>query len=67
MGEPQTPHFYDFGIWGRVPEPQNQDYVSPVFVLYLILQIAKFRQSNSLLVFGKDGRRKFPTIRLTKS
>ena len=24
MGEPQTPHFYDFGIWGRVQTPQNQ-------------------------------------------
>ena len=24
MGEPQNPHFYDFGILGHVPEPQNQ-------------------------------------------
>ena len=24
MGEPQTPHFYDFGIFGRVPGYQNQ-------------------------------------------
>ena len=24
MGEPQTPHFYDFGILGRVAEPQIQ-------------------------------------------
>ena len=24
MGEPQTIHFYDIGILGRVPEPQNQ-------------------------------------------
>ena len=23
MGEPETPHFYDLGILGRVPEPQN--------------------------------------------
>ena len=28
MREPQTPHFYDFGISGRVPEPQNQYYLS---------------------------------------
>ena len=26
MGEPETSHFYDFGISGRVPEPQNQYY-----------------------------------------
>ena len=24
MGEPETPHFYDFGISGRVPGSQNQ-------------------------------------------
>ena len=24
MGEPKNLHFYDFGISGRVPEPQNQ-------------------------------------------
>ena len=24
MGEPKNPNFYDFGIFGRVPEPQNQ-------------------------------------------
>ena len=24
MGEPQTPHFYDFGAFGRVSESQNQ-------------------------------------------
>ena len=24
MGEPQTPYFYDFGTFKRVPEPQNQ-------------------------------------------
>ena len=25
---PQTPHFHDFGIFERVPEPQNQYYLS---------------------------------------
>ena len=24
MGKPQTPHFHDFGIFERVPKPQNQ-------------------------------------------
>ena len=24
MGNPETPHFYAFGISGRVPEPQKQ-------------------------------------------
>ncbi len=28
MGEPRTPHFHDLGIFGRVPEPQNQYYLS---------------------------------------
>ena len=28
MGELENLHFYDFGISGRVPEPQNQFYVS---------------------------------------
>ena len=25
MGEPQSPHFYDFGNFERVPEPRHQD------------------------------------------
>ena len=28
MGETQNPHFYDFGIFGAVHEPQNQYYLS---------------------------------------
>ena len=28
MGEPETPHFYDFKIFGRVPGSQNQYYLS---------------------------------------
>ena len=28
MGGTETPHLYDFGIFGRVPEPQNQLYLS---------------------------------------
>ena len=28
MGEAQTPHFYDFGIFEAVTKPQNQHYLS---------------------------------------
>ena len=28
MGEPQNPHFCDFGIFGRVQTPQYQHYLS---------------------------------------
>ena len=28
MGETATSNFYDFGISGRVPEPQNQLFLS---------------------------------------
>ena len=28
MGEAQTPHFYDFGIFEPVAKPQNQHYLS---------------------------------------
>ena len=28
MGEPENPHFYDFGIFERVTKPQNQHYLS---------------------------------------
>ena len=28
MGEPKNPHFYDSGFFGRVPELQNQHYLS---------------------------------------
>ena len=27
MGEPQTPHFYDFEIFGRVPSSQTQFFL----------------------------------------
>ena len=30
MGEIETPHFYDFWLFGRVPEPQNHLFVSVV-------------------------------------
>ena len=28
MGETETLHFYDFGIFERVPKPQNQLFLS---------------------------------------
>ena len=28
MGEPQTPHFYDFGTFGHVQGSQNQRFLS---------------------------------------
>ena len=28
MKEPKKPHFFDFGISGRVPEPRNQLFLS---------------------------------------
>ncbi len=28
MGEPNNPHFYDFWIFGHVPKPQNQLFLS---------------------------------------
>ena len=28
MAEPKTPHFHDFEIFGRAPEPQNQHDLS---------------------------------------
>ena len=28
MGEAQTPHFYDFGIFEPVTKPQNQHHLS---------------------------------------
>ena len=28
MGEPKTPHFFDFGMSGRVPKPNKQLFLS---------------------------------------
>ena len=39
MGEPQTPHLYDFTIWGRVPKPQNK--------LFLCLETPGHRNKSS--------------------
>ena len=81
MGEPRNSDFYDFWISGRVPEPQNQLFLSLETPGYL-----KKTQENlwdlfkkyyfytyqhiELHVFGnvgKDGHRKMMKTRLNKS
>ena len=79
MGEPQNPHFYDFGAIGRVPEPQQ-----PILFNFCDTRI-RYTLSNSWNIFeniinnilkmsaiqnfeicGKDGRWKLPSIHLIK-
>ena len=82
MGETKTPHFYDFGICGRVPEPPT-----PVIVIFEgtrtpkesqkqtwgILKNIMFHKSQNSGTsevfddFGKDRRRTIPTICLIAS
>ena len=42
MGETATPHFYDFGVFGLVPEPQNQLFLSLETPRYLTKSRKKF-------------------------
>ena len=80
MGESQTPHFYDFGISGRVPQPQNQYYLSfetpgyltefkknptHCFENIMFININILKIPNSVN-FGKDVR-EIPPIRLINS
>ena len=65
MGGPQTPHFFDFGTWGRVPEPQNHYYLSletpghlnksrnpwHIFVKYDLLNLKKGKPN--MLIFSE--------------
>ena len=81
MGEPQNHHFYEFGIFGRVSEPQNHLFLSletprdlnkikknpGAFFKYIIFINIRIMGIHNFVNFGKDGRRKFPTIRLIKS
>ena len=77
MGEPPTPHFYDFGTFGRVPEPQNQLFVSLESPGYLknqenpwnilknmIVVNLKMSETHFLSILEKGGRRKMMKIRL---
>ena len=47
MGEFKNSHFYDFGIFGRVPEPRNQ------FFIFGDTKIPKTNQEESLEYFSK--------------
>ena len=80
MGELKNPHLYDFGIFGRVPEPQNQYYLSletPGYVkqfkkqLWIICEniifIDVILEIHKFGNFRKDGHRQIVTIRLVKS
>ena len=78
MGETETPDFYDFGIFGRVPEPQNQllfifgDIMIPKQNIKKILVTCfndvifinlKMLEIQHFDNFRKNGRRHIPTIR----
>ena len=81
MGEPQTSHFYDFGIVGRVPGSQSQlffifgDTQTPKFKQekpWNVFKTYAFRSLQSLGIhnfvdFGKEGHRTIPKIRLINS
>ena len=67
MGATETPHFYDFGISGRVPGSQNQLFVflatpgylhklrkhALTFLTILFLYISEGWKSNILVCFEK--------------
>ena len=79
MGEPQT-SFYDFGISGRVPEPQNQYYLSletseyfnkskqnpKSFPKHMFWKFRHLRHQQ-IEVCGKDGHRQMMKIRFINS
>ena len=80
MGEPKNPHFYDCKIYGRVPAPQNQYYLSLETTGYFgkykkpqkhfqnyyfeNVQNVKMKKHEN---DGNDGHRTIPTIRLINS
>ena len=77
IGEPQTPHFYDFGILERVPGAQNQLFLSFETPGYLnkfkknpwnilrdtFLSIPLFWKPNMLTIFREGGHRQMMKIR----
>ena len=77
MGEPYTPHLYDFGIWGRVPEPKNQlllfleapgylekiKKINGTFREYYLFKSQNFGNPK-LENVGKDGNRNMMKIHL---
>ena len=74
MGQPKTPHFYDFGTFERVPEPQNQVFlfwrhqdIKKRQKLYRLKQFftnIETLETQYVDNFGKDGHRKMMKIRL---
>ena len=75
MGEPQASHFYDFGTFGHVPEPQNHSFASLETPGYfkqtqkIQIHFRFFIHLESLQIpnfqnSGKDGQRKVMKIRL---
>ena len=81
MGEAENPNFHDFGLFGRVPEPQNQYYSSLETPEYLnqfkrnpeafwkpiIGGNLKTCDIPNVENVGNDGRHKFQTVRLISS
>ena len=82
MGETKTPPFYDFWIWGRVPEPQNQLFLSletpghlqkikknhwNLFQRIVFINLLNLSEIQFVDDIRKDGHRIIPKIRLIKS
>ena len=76
MGEPETPHFYDFGICGRVQTPQHQLFLSlqtpghlnktrthPQLWKYIILVNIKTMDIRNFDIVGECGRLTNLTVR----
>ena len=80
MGEAQTPHFYDFGIFEPVTKPQNQHYLSletprhlneikkipGPFSNNMIFANGKLLETHNSDIFGKGGHRTMMKIRRIK-
>ena len=81
MGEPKTPHFYDFGTFERVPEPQNHLFSFLETAGYIkkskknpgtcskniVFANLKILEIKRFVNFGKDSHRKILKIRLINS
>ena len=57
MGEPKNPHFYNFGIFERVPGPQNQLFLSLETPWYLntIKKQSEIIWTNPIFIHLKNG------------
>ena len=76
MGETETPHFYDFAIFGRVPEHRtktififgdtripktNQEKSRGIFLKNASSENIKMLETQHLADFGKDGHPQITT------